>query len=119
MKIGPVLKRKGKGGERGLHVLSWDKSSQFVNSDSNFTYCVVAPPQSLMTSKIRFYARGPLNVPWTLGGPLGPQLGTAALKTSSTANTRHVIQFVARDGMRTLHPPPSLLPKQEICSYAQ
>jgi len=52
---------------------------KFVNLNCKFTYCVVAPFQS-PDPQIRFYSRGPLNVPWPPGGQLGPRLGTPSLE---------------------------------------
>ena len=69
MKIEPLM-RRGQG--RGLHILSWEKSSKFVNLDYKFTHCVVAPPQSHMAPQ------NSISYPWPPGGPLGPRLGTAA-----------------------------------------
>ena len=67
------------GGEVGLS-LSWEKSSQFVNLDFKFTYCVVAPLQSPMAPQNSiFYLWPPFNVPWPPGGPLGTRLGTPEL----------------------------------------
>ena len=63
----------------GLHILSWENSLQFVNLNSKFKYCVVAPLNLPWPPKIWFCTRGPLNISWPPGGPLGPRLGTAEL----------------------------------------
>ena len=56
----------------GLHILSWEKFSQFVNLDSKLTYCVVAPPQSPMAPQ------NSILYPWPPSISRGPQGGHLA-----------------------------------------
>ena len=72
--------------------LSWEKSSQFVNLDFKFTYCVVAPLQSPMAPQNSiFYPWPPSNVPWPPGGPLGPRLGTPDLDSRGYLKKQHSV----------------------------